>query len=119
MPMLDITNERHRKVRDKSIKIILRLGLGVACLGAFWAAQAESIPADSARWQLEGKAKATEHLGRRCLWLQDGAASLKDFEMTDGVIDVDMAGSGAPGVYNIHFRTQGDGNGEEVYLRPH
>ena len=39
--------------------------------------------------------------------------------MTDGVIDVDMAGSGARGFYNTHFRTQGDGNGEEAYLRPH
>ena len=36
--------------------------------------QAESIPPDSPRWQLEGKAKATEYLGRRCLWLQDGRA---------------------------------------------
>jgi hypothetical protein len=106
-------------VPEKSMKLMLRLGLGIACLGAFGAAQAESIPADSPRWRLEGKAKATEYLGRPCLWLQDGAASLKDFEMTDGVIDVDMAGSGARGFYNIYFRRQGDGNGEEVYLRPH
>ena len=61
MPMLDMTNARHWNVRDKSIKIMLRLGLGVACLGAFWAAQAESIPTDSPRWQLESKAKATEY----------------------------------------------------------
>ena len=39
--------------------------------------------------------------------------------MTDAVIDVDMAGSGARGFYNILFRTQADGNGEQVYLRPH
>ena len=64
MPMLDMTNARHWNVRDKSIEIMLRLGLGVVCLGAFWAAQAESIPTDSPRWQLEGKAKATEYLGR-------------------------------------------------------
>jgi hypothetical protein len=120
MPMMDMTNARHWNVRDKSIKLMLRLGLGVGYLGgAFGVAQAESIPADSPRWQLEGKAKATEYLGRRCLSLQDGRASLKDFEMTGGVIDVDMAGSGARGFYNIYFRTQGDGNGEEVYLRPH
>ena len=40
----------------------MRLGLGAVCLGAFWVAQAESIPTDSPRWQLEGKAKATEYL---------------------------------------------------------
>jgi hypothetical protein len=92
---------------------------GAVRLGAFWAVQAESIPIDSPRWQFEGKTKVTEYLGRRSLCLQDGRASLKDFDMTDGVIDVDIAGSGARGFYNIHFRTQGDGNGEEVYLRPH
>ena len=102
MPMLDMTNARHWNGRDKSIKLMLRLGLGAVCLGAFWVAQAESIPTDSPRWHLEGKARATEYLGRRCLSLQDGRASLKDFEMTDGVIDVDMAGSGARGFYNIH-----------------
>ena len=98
---------------------MLRLSLGVARLGAFCVAQAESIPADSPRWQLDDRAKVTEYLGRPCLWLQGGAASLKDFEMTGGVIDLDMAGSGACGFYNIYFRTQGDGNSEEVYLRPH
>jgi hypothetical protein len=118
MPMLDMTNARHWNLRDKSIKVMLRVGLGVVCLGASWAARAQSIPTDSPRWQLEGKAKAIEYLGRRCLWLQDGRASLKDFEMTDGVIDVDMAGSGERGFYNIHFRMEGD-DGEEVYLRPH
>src|SRR6266568_4320461 len=113
-------------MRDKSIKRMLPLrlgvvclGLGVMCLGASWAAQAESIPTDSPRWQLEGKAKATEYLGRRCLWLQGGDALLKDFKMTDGVIDLDMAGSGARGFYGIDFRTQPNGDGEEVYLRPH
>jgi hypothetical protein len=117
--MLDMTNARLWNVRDKSIKIMLRLGLGVVCFGAFWAAQAETIPPDSPRWQLKGKAKATEYLGRRCLWLQGGDALLKVFEMTDGVIDLDMAGSGARGFYGIDFRTQPNGDGEEVYLRPH
>jgi len=90
-------------LQKKSIRIMLRLGLGVACLSAFWAAEAESIPIDSPRWQLEGEAKTAEYLGRRCLWLQDGAAWLKDFEMTDGVIDVDMAGSGARADFTTSF----------------
>jgi hypothetical protein len=106
-------------VRSNSIRIMLRLSLGVACFIPFCGVQAESIPMNSPRWQLKGDAKVAQYLGRSCLWLQDGAASLKDFEMTDGVIDVDMAGSGARGFYNILFRTQADGNGERVYLRPH
>jgi hypothetical protein len=114
-----------RMTHDTARTMLVRLGLGVVWLGlavvrpgVLGAGQAESIPTDSPRWQLEGKAKATEYLGRRCLWLQDGAATLKKFEMTDGVIDVDMVGNGARGFYNILFRTQGDGNGEQVYLRP-
>src|SRR5258708_34029256 len=41
-PMLDMTRA-----------LMLRLGPGAVCLGAFWVAQAESIPPDSPRWQLE------------------------------------------------------------------
>jgi len=95
------------------------VALGVVFVGGVCAAQTESIPADSPRWQLEGKAKAADYLGRRCLALEDGVATLKDFEMTDGVIDIDMAGDGARGFYNIFFRTRPNGNGEGVYLRPH
>jgi hypothetical protein len=82
------------------------------------ATQAESFPVDSPRWKLDGKAAPAEYLGRRCLALENGRASLRDFEITDGVIDLDMAGKGARGFYNIHFRTQGE-DGEVVYLRPH
>ena len=83
------------------------------------AARAESFPADSPRWQLGPTGKVVDYLGRRSLALEDDIATLKDFEMADGVIDVDMAGSGARGFYNILFRTQANGDGEQAYLRPH
>ena len=95
------------------------LASGVVCAGRIGAAEAESFPADSARWQLGPKANVSEYLGRRCLSLEDDVATLKDFEIADGVIDVDMAGSGARGFYNIVFRKQANGDGELVYLRPH
>src|SRR5437762_162122 len=94
------------------------LAVGVVSAG-ICVAQTESIPADSPRWQLEGKVKAADYLGRRCLWLQGGVATLKDFEIEDGVIDLDMAGSGARGFYGIFFRMQPTGDGKQVYLRPH
>jgi hypothetical protein len=96
----------------------LALALGLALVHAA-GQEAESFPVDSPRWQLGPKAKITDYLGRRCLALEDGVATLKDFEITDGVIDVDMAGDGSRGFYNIFFRRQGNGDGEEVYLRPH
>ncbi|HZI92608.1 MAG TPA: hypothetical protein VFE84_00065 [Patescibacteria group bacterium] len=79
-----------------------------------------SIPPDSPRWELEGLARTAEYLGRRCLYLDGGAAILKDLEMRDGVIDVDVATTAARGFFGIDFRIVDDGaNGERVYLRQH
>jgi hypothetical protein len=83
-------------------------------------AQSVSVPVDSARWEIQGKtAKVTEYQGRKCLWLQGGSASLKDFEMQDATLDVDIAGPGTRGFYGISFRTDTNGNSEYVYMRPH
>jgi hypothetical protein len=106
-------------VRTRCTGLSLALAVGVTCPVSLGAAEAEAFPADSPRWQLGPKAKVTDYLGRGCLALEDDVTTLKDFEMTDGVIDVDMAGTGARGFYNIFFRTQANGDGESVYLRPH
>ena len=82
--------------------------------------QTLSLPPDSPRWELEGNAKATEYLGRKCLLLDGGAATVKDFDMRDGVVDVDVAASSARGFAGFQFRIAADGqNAEEIYLRPH
>jgi hypothetical protein len=78
------------------------------------------MPVNSPSWKLEGQAKKTEYLGRPCLWLDDGFASVQDLEFTDGVINLDLAGDGGRGFYDVLFRTQNDhDSGELVYLRPH
>ena len=82
--------------------------------------QTLSIPPDSPRWQLEGQAKATEYQGRKCLYLDGGAATLKDLEVRDGVIDVDVATPAKRGFFGIQFRITNDGaNAEWIYLRQH
>lgn len=82
--------------------------------------QTHSIPPDSPRWEFEGQAKATEYQGRKCLYLDGGAATLKDVEMRDGVIDVDVATPANRGFFGIDFRITDNGaNGERVYLRQH
>lgn len=84
-----------------------------------------SVPADSPRWELQGQAKVAEYHGRKCLFLNGGAAVLKDFEMRDGVIDFDMATPDAAtsnrrGFAGLLFRLDKYGaNGEELYLRQH
>ena len=79
-----------------------------------------SLPADSPRWQLEGQAKPADYQGRKALFLDGGAASVKDLEMRDGVIDVDVATPAKRGFFGIQFRlADGGANGEWVYLRQH
>jgi hypothetical protein len=82
--------------------------------------QTLAIPADSPRWEFEGQAKPVDYQGRKCILLDGGAASVKDFEMRDGVIDVDVSTPAKRGFFGIQFRVAADGkNGEWVYLRQH
>ena len=84
------------------------------------AKQAQSIPPDSPRWELQGQAKVTEYQNRKSLFLDGGAAILKDSKMRDAVIDVDVATPASRGFFGIQFRLSDDGaNGEWVYLRQH
>jgi hypothetical protein len=80
-----------------------------------------SVPADSPRWELQGKASVAEFHDRKCLLLDGGAATVKDFEMRDGVVDVDVATPASRGFFGIQFRIggAGDANAEWVYLRQH
>lgn len=84
------------------------------------AQQPISIPPDSPRWQMEGQAKVVEYQGRKSILLDGGAAVLNDFEMRDGVIDVDVAIPAKRGFFGFDFRIDEKGaNFEEVYLRQH
>ena len=84
------------------------------------AQQAQSIPPDSSRWDLQGQAKVAEYQNRKSLFLDGGAAILKDSKLRDGVIDVDVSTPAIRGFFGIQFRLTDDGaNGEWVYLRQH
>lgn len=98
------------------------LTLAALCASVLAVAHAQSVvvPPDSSRWQLEGKAKPAEYLGRKALLMDGGAAILKDFDMRNGVIDVDVATPAARGFFGFDFRLDQDqANYEEVYLRQH
>jgi hypothetical protein len=76
------------------------------------------VPPDSPRWIFEGNAKPAEYQGRKSIFLDGGGATLKDFEMRDGVVDVDVATPASRGFFGIQFRIAGD-NAEWIYLRQH
>ena len=82
--------------------------------------QTLSVPPDSLRWELQDQAKPAEYQGRKCLLLDGGAAIVKDFEMRDGVIDVDIATPAKRGFFGIQFRVINNrASAEWVYLRQH
>jgi len=82
--------------------------------------QSLSLPADSPRWDLQGEVKTAEYQGRKCIYLNGGSAVVKDFEMRDGVVDVDVATPANRGFFGIEFRVTNNGaDSEWVYLRQH
>jgi hypothetical protein len=100
---------------------VLTAGFLLAVLPIRGITQTLSVPADSPRWDLQGRSNATEYQGRKCLLLDGGAAFLKDFVMRDAVFDMDVATGASRGFFGIQFRLdEKDGsNGEFVYLRQH
>ena len=105
-------------------RILLRLLLTTATLLATLPmpaqAQTLAVPPDSPRWDLQGQAKAEDYQGRKCLYLNGGAAVLKDFDMRDAVIDMDVSTPASRGFFGIQFRLDKElANGEWVYLRQH
>ena len=79
------------------------------------ASLAEVIPFDKTKWNLENS-EFKEHLGRKALI---GTAILKDVEFKNGIIEVDIAVTGARSYPGIVFRMQSDKNYEKFYIRPH
>ena len=101
-----------------SLAAAVTLFLPVSSLPAY--SQTLAVPPDSPRWDLQGDAKVAEYQGRKCLRLNGAAAALKDFEMRDGVLDVDVAVTAKRGFFGFDFRLDKDqANYEELYLRPH
>ena len=103
---------------------VLRFGVAAAWLALVFVGPAHSqtlsVPPDSPRWDLQGEAKPAEYLGRKGLRLDGGAAVLKDFEMRDAVIDVDVATPAARGFFGFDIRLDPEeANYEEIYLRQH
>ena len=79
-----------------------------------------AIAPDSPRWELEGQARVAEYQGRKGLYLNGGAATLKDLEIRDAIVDVDVATPASRGFFGIQFRVAQDGGDAEwVYLRQH
>ena len=83
-------------------------------------AAAIAVAPDTTRWTLEGQASVQQSLGRTSLFVDGGVAILKNFELRDGVLDVDAATSATRGFFGFLVRVDTAGSfGEEIYLRTH
>ena len=102
-------------------KSIATAAASLCCVASFAQAPAAlTLGAASPRWELEGNAKPDRKLDRDCLFLDGGAGVVRDFEMRDGIVDVDVWTSAPRGFFGFAFRLVDDGaNGEWVYLRQH
>jgi hypothetical protein len=110
---------QNRLIRFKARSLLALIALALLFRSAAHS-QTLSVPPDSPRWNLEGQAKVAEYQGRKCLFLDGGGATVKDFDMRDGVVDVDVATPASRGFFGIQFRIASDNvNGEWVYLRQH
>ncbi len=83
-------------------------------------AQSKSIDVATAPWETDGEVVTNQRvLGRPALQIRTGVARLPDMTLEDGTIEFDMAVSGDRSFAYIFFRTDGDGEHEEIYFRPH
>ena len=98
---------------------ILTAGLAlVAAVPA--AAQERRLPFDSG-WDFSTAPTRSvgTFLGREALRLRNGVAVRPDVSMQDGTIDFDVAVTEHRSFVYIQFRQAGQGENEEIYLRPH
>lgn len=79
----------------------------------------QTVPLDSARWDIPKDSKFEEHLGRPSLFLLGGLALVKDSQFIDGIIEFDMASGPERGFQGVVWRVQDFENYEEFYIRPH
>ena len=114
-----IMNIQMLSFSKKSLLVIASL-CQFASLAHAQSLQTLSLAPDSPRWEFDGQAKPVDYQGRKSLFLDGGAAVIKDFELRDGVIDVDVATPANRGFFGLQFRLTNEGaNGEWVYLRQH
>ena len=106
------------RARPRGLTLLLAATLLIPNPAGAQSAGVVALPPDSAHWLFEGRAEVTDYLGRRCIMLDGGAATVKDLDLRDGVIDMDVATPAARGFFGIQFRADSV-NAEFVYLRQH
>ncbi|MCU0236134.1 MAG: hypothetical protein MUC72_03510, partial [Acidobacteria bacterium] len=100
-----------RKSRKFTCGLLLALMTAISA-----SAQKTAVEFTPENWDLS-RAKVEEHLGRQAL---AGTAFLKDVDLKNGIIEVDIATTNRTRSYpGVLFRVQDVANYERFYIRPH
>ncbi|HBE20334.1 MAG TPA: hypothetical protein DEG17_16600 [Cyanobacteria bacterium UBA11149] len=76
------------------------------------------IPFDSNKWEFNAKTSTIqEFLGKKSLLLEEGTATIKNANFTDGIIEYDIVLPNGPGFLGTMFRMEDHKNFEELYIR--
>jgi len=83
-------------------------------------AKPEEVSFDDERWQIDAKeSERGPHMGQDALKLLGGSALLTDIDITNGIVEFDIATNGERGFAGLMFRVQDAANYEHFYIRPH
>jgi sugar lactone lactonase YvrE len=99
-------------------KWCVKVALGLFLLSVWSYGTDEIVGFQSGRWQLGPASRVEEFLGRKALTLT-GDAVIKDAELENGIVEVDLAFKEGTVFPTIVFRRQDGANYEEFYVRPH
>lgn len=72
------------------------------------------------RWTWdEAQPRATEHLGRRCVSVENSLGLLDGVELADGAIEVELAVGDERGFHGVVWRARDEEQFESFFVRPH
>jgi hypothetical protein len=92
----------------------------ISCVLTAQAATERPLPLSDKAWELQGeRSKIVSEGGRDVLEVETGTARRRDVQFEDGTIDFDVQMTSRRSFVYVEFRGAGDGELEEMYLRPH
>jgi len=92
----------------------------VLCLPKWLVAQMRKVDFEKGKWQfVNADVEMVKFKGKDAMHLKKGLAYLKDFELKDGTVQVDMFFKEKRGFHFLLFRMMDENNREEFYVRPH
>jgi len=110
----------NRKISGAAMRFCHFVFLATGLVMIATTVRADSYPFDTELWEVEaGESSVTQLYGQKALMLKGGGARLKGLQLTNGLIEFDIAAPPERGFAGVFFRGQDNANFEHFYIRPH